>query len=259
MQNIIRTSSNIGRVLLTASSSQSSHIGVVKIVNSLSIRETLVIRFGSTMATTTNNKKKFKVFVTKPMPAEAVAILEANNCELSINESVPLPREKLLASVKNVDALFCTLNEKIDREVIDTAGPSLKVVATCSVGFDHVDHRLCKERNIPVGYTPGVLTGWCRFLIYFNKTKNNNKHFMISRNLSLKMPQLSSRWACCSTRVDASPSRRWPPRTANGPSGFCCGCAAKASRAPLSASLASVASVNSLILHVKFESCSFFF
>ncbi len=27
-----------------------------------------------------------------------------------------------------------------------------------SVGFDHVDLQECKKRNIPVGYTPNVLT-----------------------------------------------------------------------------------------------------
>lgn len=27
-----------------------------------------------------------------------------------------------------------------------------------SVGYDHVDLKTCKEKNIPVGYTPDVLT-----------------------------------------------------------------------------------------------------
>ena len=27
-----------------------------------------------------------------------------------------------------------------------------------SVGYDHVDTAACKRRNIPVGFTPGVLT-----------------------------------------------------------------------------------------------------
>ena len=37
-------------------------------------------------------------------------------------------------------------------------GPSLKVVGTMSVGYDHVDIESCKEKGIPVGFTPGVLT-----------------------------------------------------------------------------------------------------
>ena len=31
-------------------------------------------------------------------------------------------------------------------------------MATCSVGYDHIDLKECAQRNIPVGYTPGVLT-----------------------------------------------------------------------------------------------------
>ena len=37
-------------------------------------------------------------------------------------------------------------------------GSQLKVVGTMSVGYDHIDLKTCKERGIPVGYTPDVLT-----------------------------------------------------------------------------------------------------
>ena len=37
-------------------------------------------------------------------------------------------------------------------------GPNLKVIATMSVGFDHLDTGECKRRNIAIGYTPDVLT-----------------------------------------------------------------------------------------------------
>lgn len=111
------------------------------------------------MATTTSKLDRFRVYVTKPIPDEAASILKANNVDFVVNEKVPLPREDLLNGVKNVNAIYCTLNEKIDKEVIDAAGPGLKVIGTCSVGFDHIDYKLCKQRNIPVGFTPGVLTG----------------------------------------------------------------------------------------------------
>jgi glyoxylate/hydroxypyruvate reductase len=32
------------------------------------------------------------------------------------------------------------------------------VIATCSVGYEHIDLKECQNRNIKVGYTPGVLT-----------------------------------------------------------------------------------------------------
>ena len=37
-------------------------------------------------------------------------------------------------------------------------GPQLKVVATMSVGFDHVEVEALNKRKIPLGYTPDVLT-----------------------------------------------------------------------------------------------------
>ena len=110
--------------------------------------------------TNSYSTRKFNVFVTQPIPKEAVDILERDNqINLKINTRTPLARKDLIESVVNCDALFCTLNEKIDKEVLDAAGrDKLKIVATCSVGYDHIDLVECKKRNIKIGYTPGVLT-----------------------------------------------------------------------------------------------------
>ncbi|XP_027734927.1 glyoxylate reductase/hydroxypyruvate reductase isoform X2 [Empidonax traillii] len=54
--------------------------------------------------------------------------------------------------------LLCLLSDRIDREVLDAAGPSLKVISTMSVGFDHLALDEIKKRGIRVGYTPDVLT-----------------------------------------------------------------------------------------------------
>jgi lactate dehydrogenase-like 2-hydroxyacid dehydrogenase len=60
--------------------------------------------------------------------------------------------------VQGIDGLYCLLTERIDDELLDAAGPSLKVVSTLSVGYDHIDVKACRKRNIAVGNTPGVLT-----------------------------------------------------------------------------------------------------
>lgn len=57
-----------------------------------------------------------------------------------------------------LDALFCTLNDKIDKEVLNAAGDRLKTIGTMSVGYDHIDVAECKSRGIRIGYTPDVLT-----------------------------------------------------------------------------------------------------
>lgn len=69
-----------------------------------------------------------------------------------------MPRDELLKNVGGKDGIFCALTEKIDVELLDQAGPNLKVVATISVGYDHIDVAECKKRGIRVGYTPDVLT-----------------------------------------------------------------------------------------------------
>lgn len=60
--------------------------------------------------------------------------------------------------IANKTGLFCFLTDKIDKEVLDAAGRNLKVIATMSVGFDHIDLEEVRKRNIRIGYTPGVLT-----------------------------------------------------------------------------------------------------
>jgi lactate dehydrogenase-like 2-hydroxyacid dehydrogenase len=70
----------------------------------------------------------------------------------------PIPRETLLEWVQGIDGLYCLLTERIDGELLDAAGPQLRVVSTMSVGYDHVDIAACKERGVLVGNTPGVLT-----------------------------------------------------------------------------------------------------
>lgn len=50
------------------------------------------------------------------------------------------------------------LTDKIDKEVLDRAGSNLKVIATMSVGFDHIDVPEVQKRGIKIGYTPDILT-----------------------------------------------------------------------------------------------------
>ncbi|KAJ4433328.1 hypothetical protein ANN_15587 [Periplaneta americana] len=73
-------------------------------------------------------------------------------------EERPIPRDVLLRQIKGKNALFCMLTDKIDKEVLDTAGKDLRVIATMSVGYDHIDVKETKSRGIRIGFTPEVLT-----------------------------------------------------------------------------------------------------
>lgn len=102
-----------------------------------------------------------RVYVTRQIPPDGLKILRESGqvqIEMWDSDDVPVPRTDLLQKVKGVDGLLCVLTEKIDAELLDAAGPNLKVLSTMSVGFDHLNLGELKKRGIRVGYTPDVLT-----------------------------------------------------------------------------------------------------
>lgn len=111
---------------------------------------------------TSDPSTPWRVVVTRRVPPAAMDMLRAADppLELDIWESDdPMPHEKLLeALAKGTDALYCVLSDSIGPDVLDAAGPRLKVVSTMSVGFNHIDVTECKRRSIVVGHTPNVLT-----------------------------------------------------------------------------------------------------
>lgn len=102
---------------------------------------------------------KPSVYVTRPdVPSAGIDILkEKCHVEMWSNNTAP-PREELIKNIAGKNALFCNIADKIDKNVLEAAGPNLKVVATMSVGFEHIDVDEAKKRGIKVGYTPDVLT-----------------------------------------------------------------------------------------------------
>jgi glyoxylate/hydroxypyruvate reductase len=50
------------------------------------------------------------------------------------------------------------LSDQVNEELLEAAGDHLKVIASFSVGTDHVDRDALKKRNIRLGYTPTCLT-----------------------------------------------------------------------------------------------------
>ncbi|KAL6479704.1 hypothetical protein MHYP_G00107370 [Metynnis hypsauchen] len=103
---------------------------------------------------------ELRVFVTRRIPQEGLELLQrAAVCTVSLWDSdEPVPRAELLKGVEGAHGLLCLLSDQIDAEVLDAAGPNLKVISTMSVGFDHLAIDEIKKRGIRVGYTPDVLT-----------------------------------------------------------------------------------------------------
>ena len=100
-----------------------------------------------------------RVLVTARVPGEGPSRLRAEGHEvLQRDVDSPIPREELLGAVAGVDAVVAMLVDQVDAELLDAAGPRLRVVANVAVGYDNVDVAACTERGVVVTNTPGVLT-----------------------------------------------------------------------------------------------------
>jgi len=101
---------------------------------------------------------KPRVFVTRVIRNKGLDLIR-EACQAEVwPEEMPPSREALLERVRGVDGLLCLLTDRIDGEVMDAAGPGLKIISNHAAGFDNIDVAAATERNIPVGNTPGILT-----------------------------------------------------------------------------------------------------
>ena len=100
---------------------------------------------------------KPKVYVTRLIPhAGLERIREVSDAEIWEGEEPP-PFEVLLEKVKGKAGLVSLLTDRINRDLIDAAANSLKVISQMAVGFDNIDMSAATQRGIPVGHTPEVL------------------------------------------------------------------------------------------------------
>ena len=101
---------------------------------------------------------KPRVFVSREIFPEALREIEAETDAELWRDEMPPPRDVLLDKVRGVDGLLCLLTDGVDAELMDAAGPQLKVVSQIAVGFDNIDIPEATRRGIAVGNTPDVLT-----------------------------------------------------------------------------------------------------
>ena len=74
------------------------------------------------------------VVVTRQLPPAALnPILERCDARYWDSEE-PIERGTLLEWVQGADGLYCLLTDTVDDELLNAAGPGLRVVATMSVG-----------------------------------------------------------------------------------------------------------------------------
>ncbi|MDQ0821489.1 glyoxylate reductase [Arthrobacter sp. V4I6] len=99
-----------------------------------------------------------RVVVTGRVPETALEKLRTEHEVEAWEGPESIGREELLRRVAGADAVVSLLTERIDAELLDAAGPQLKVVANVAVGYDNIDVPACTERGVVATNTPGVLT-----------------------------------------------------------------------------------------------------
>ena len=70
-------------------------------------------------------------------------------------ERGPLPEDRMLALVGEIDAILCG-DDEITASVINKALPQLKVISKYGIGLDKIDTEYLAKREIPLTFCPGV-------------------------------------------------------------------------------------------------------
>jgi len=98
------------------------------------------------------------VHLARRIMPRVVAELEAS-FDLTVYDSeTPPARRELLAASHGRSGLVVMPGDAVDGELLDAAGPQLRVVANHAVGYDNVDLEAATDRGVVVTNTPGVLT-----------------------------------------------------------------------------------------------------
>ena len=106
----------------------------------------------------TNPSEQAKILVTRRMPANVEARVARDyqatlNADDGIYSSV-----EILDAAQGHDGIFCCSTESFSADVISALPESVKILATFSVGYEHIDIPAAQERGLKVTNTPDVLT-----------------------------------------------------------------------------------------------------
>lgn len=100
---------------------------------------------------------KPKILVTRKMTDEAEKKL-AENFEVTFNKNDdPIPYEELIKLANQYDGMAVSGWDKFDENFFNNMNGRLKIIATFSVGYDHINIKSAKEKNIIITNTPNVL------------------------------------------------------------------------------------------------------
>ena len=89
---------------------------------------------------------------------ESVRELLTSRCSVIVNDSVESwPREKVLDSAREADALMVFMADRVDEQFLERC-PRLKIIAAALKGYDNFDVEGCTRRGIWFTIAPDLLT-----------------------------------------------------------------------------------------------------
>ncbi|MEW6605454.1 MAG: D-glycerate dehydrogenase [Thermoproteota archaeon] len=98
-----------------------------------------------------------QVYVTRKILEPAFSLLQ-KECKVTLNKKPSPPaRAELLKNVAGKHGILCMLSDRMDAQVMDAAGPNLRVISSYSTGFEHIDVKEATARGIYVTYTADTL------------------------------------------------------------------------------------------------------
>ena len=96
--------------------------------------------------------------VTRHLP-DAVEARAARDFDARLNpEDTPLSGADIVARAQGAQAVLCSAGDRLNAETIAALPDSVRILATFSVGTDHIDLGAAEARGIVVTNTPDVLT-----------------------------------------------------------------------------------------------------
>src|SRR5258708_1500044 len=96
-----------------------------------------------------------KILVARKIPGNYIQELVDAGHEVVVSEfSRPLTSEELVEKIKGVDGVITILNDRVDGDLMDAAGPQLKIISNYAVGYDNIDLKDATDRGIVVTNTP---------------------------------------------------------------------------------------------------------
>lgn len=101
-----------------------------------------------------------RIFITRQVPdipGKHLEKLEKAGFEVEVsNIGRSMTQEELVNKLKEkpVDGLITLLTDRVDGDLMDVAGPQLKIISNYAVGFDNVDVKAATDRQIVITNTP---------------------------------------------------------------------------------------------------------